>query len=215
MPIVVANSIAVANRLDQLGWSLEQLLEVAGVMVAARNSCTENDPSSAPGWMSWKEGTRRLREIGRPMGLVKDDSDQLPSLIDHKRGLKFVVSNTDDMTGIEYGNPQNRSKKGPATERAVMANQGSIFDYIEAPQVVPLSRARRQPGMLISWYLCTYSEGDDIRAEFSCPVAVEGGFFRDFHERIILLGPDGPGKALIRRDPPDSDSEFDIPVSRK
>jgi hypothetical protein len=52
-----------------------------------------------------------------------------------------------------------------------------------------------------------------VRAELSCPISVEGGFFADFQERIVLVGPDdGDG---IRRRSPDDGPEFEIPVSRK
>ena len=139
MPIVVTKPIAVDNRLQQLGWELEQLLEVVNAMVAARAGCTDNDPASAPGWMSWKEGTRRMRELGRPMGLMKDDTDQVPSLMDIERKLRFLVSNTDDMTGLDnpFIQPQNRSKRGPAPERGVAKNQGYMFDNKDIPQVAP------------------------------------------------------------------------------
>src|SRR5262249_13461386 len=117
------NPVEVSNRLDQLGWTADELLEVAEAMVAARFSCTDNDPSSAPGWMSWKDGTRRLREIGTLKGLSKADVGQIPCVVDTDRKLKFSVSNTDDGTAIEDRVPQNQSKKGPGTEQAVDGNQ--------------------------------------------------------------------------------------------
>lgn len=210
------NTVEVTNRLDQLGWRREQLLEVVGAMVAARNGCTDNDPASAPGWMAWKEGTRRLREIGRPMGLEKDETDQIASVVDLQRGLRFSVSNTDDGTGIEDRIPQNRCKKGPATEKAVFGNQGFLFDPSDLPMVAaPISMFRKQPGVIASWYLCVYCDGDEIRAELSCPVASESGYFTNFVERIVLIGPSDDGGAAIRPNVPDDEPEFDIPVSRK
>ena len=215
-PIVRANPIEVANRLHQLGWRREQLLEIVGAMVAARNSCTENDPSSAPGWMAWKEGTRRLREIARPMGLEKDETGQIPSVIDLRRGLKFAVSNTDDGTGIEDRIPQNRSRKGPATDRVVCDNQGSLLRALDKTlDVVPISMARKQPGIIVCWYLCVYCQEDEVRAELSCPVSFESDYFTDFVERIVLIGPDGDGAIKVRRDTPEDGPEFDIPVSRR
>ena len=212
------NPVEVTNRLDEIGWRKDQLLEVVAAMVAARNSCTANDPSSAPGWMAWKEGIRRLREIGCPMGLERDETDQIPSVIDRERGIKFTVSNTDDCTGLEIADrvPQNRSKKGPATDRVVSDNQGSFLDVLDATaNVVPLSMARRQPGILVCWYVCAYSEGDEVRAELSCPTSCEGGFFSDFIERIVLIGPEGPDGAPVRRGTPEDGPEFDVPVVRK
>jgi hypothetical protein len=218
--IYLTNPIVVDNRLETLGWSREELLEVVGAMVSARRSCTENDPSSAPGWMAWKDGTRRLREIGRAKGLSKADFDQIPCVVDDMRRLRFSVCNTDDGTAVEGRTPQNRSKKGPGTERAATNNQGSLFDLFEALKeseasaIIPLSRIRPQPGIIVSWFLLTYCEGDEIRAELSCPIETEGGFFADFYERIVLVGPDDDGGGL-RRQLPDDGPEFDIPVVRK
>lgn len=211
-----STSIEVANRLEQLGWTREELLEVVDAMVASRNSCTDNDPSSAPGWMSWKDGTRRLREIARPKGLEKSEADQIPWAVDVERGIRFAVSNTDNGTGLPYPRqPQNRSKKGPATDRAISSNQGCLFDFDDMlGKVVPLSMAGRQPGIVVSWYLCVYAEGDEVRAELSCPAALEGGFFAGFLERIVLIGSD-PGDGITRRRDDDDGPEYEIPVTRK
>ncbi len=190
-------------------------------MVGARNGCTDNDPASAPGWMSWKDGSRRFREIGRSKGYAKDDADQIPWVVDVENGRRFAVSNTDDGTGVKGPGPQNRSRKGPATDRAVSENQGSFFDRFDDPEflkkVIPLSMKRGQPGIIISWYLCVYCEGDEVRAELSCPVGADGGFFSDFMERLVLIGDgdDGPGEELRKSDDGDDGTEFDIPVSRK
>jgi len=213
--IYIANPIEVDNRLDVLGWSRADLLEVVSAMVAARHSCTDNDPSSAPGWMSWKDGTRRLREIGRGKGLHKDEFDQIPCVFDAERRLRFSVSNTDDGTAVANRVPQNRSKKGPSTENAVIGNK-SLFDGLEEwfEKVTPISRARPQPGIIVSWFLLVYCEGDEVRAELACPVGVNGGFFADFHERIVLIGSDDGGGGIGGR-LPDDGPEFDIPVSRK
>jgi hypothetical protein len=177
--------IDVANRLDELGWTPDQLMDVVAAMVKARNDCTENDPLGAGGWMAWKAGTRLWREIGRPLGLEKDDADGIPSLIDRRRGLKFTVTNTDDGTALRDRIPQNNNKKGPGLGRIVQINQTSLFEIMDAPlKVVPISTIRKQPGIILCYHLCVYSNADDIRAELSCPVSVEGGYFIDFIERI-------------------------------
>jgi hypothetical protein len=213
--IYLANPIDVDNRLEILGWARSELLEVVGAMVAARHSCTDNDPTAAPGWMSWKDGTRRIREIGRAKGLHKDEFAQIPCVFDSKRKLRFSVSNTDDGTALEDRIPQNRSKKGPGTEGAANGNK-YLFDGLDgwSEKITPLSRMRPQPGIIVSWFLLVYCEGDDVRAELSCPIEVDGGFFADFHERIVLIGPDD-GSGGIGRRLPDEGPEFDIPVSRK
>ena len=91
---VVKNPIQVTNRLAELGWAVDELLEVVSAMVGARGSCTENHPASAAGWMSWAEGIRRLREIALPKGLVRADTDGIPWTANKKRGVRFAVQNT-------------------------------------------------------------------------------------------------------------------------
>lgn len=219
MPAIIrSNPIEVNNRLAQIGFTLEEMLEVVDAMVAGRNSCTENDPLGSPGWSAYKDGTRRLREIARPKGWEKDDSDQFPWILNRELGIRIGVCNTDDGTGCEDKTPQNRNKKGVAADKSVEGNQqGSFFDHLESPKVIPISLAKKQPGMMVTWYVCVYCEGDERRAELSCPVEMEGGFFADFVERIILIGPDDPPAGVKRRKSDDSGDggEFDIPVKRK
>lgn len=215
---ILIKPIEVRNRLAEIGFTVEELLEVVAAMVAARNSCTENNPASAPGWMAWSEGCRRLREVGIPKGWRRDETGQIPSIVDEGRGLRLTVCNTDDGTCREGRTPQNRTKKGPATDRIADGNQGWLFDPTEAPKVSPFARSKRQPGATAVYYLCVYHEGDDVRAELSCPSEVDAGFFSDFVEQIYLLGDDGgPGDGgVARRDePPGDGGEFEIPVTRK
>jgi hypothetical protein len=213
--LIVKNPIRVTNRIADLGWNLDDLLEVVSAMVGARNSCTDNHPASAPGWFAWAEGIRRMREFGLPKGLIRADTDGIPWTLDKARGIRFAVANTDDATCIENRIPQNRSKKGPGTDRAIERNQTSLFEHFPERSVIPISRVRSHPGIIVSWYLCVYCVGDVVHAELSCPVETDAGFFADFAERIFLLGgeaADGFGK---RKDDDGGDSEFEINVTRK
>jgi hypothetical protein len=165
-------------------------------------------------------GTRRLREVKRSQkGWTKDDTDQIASVLNADLGIRIAVANTDDGTGMDDPTrfPQNRSKKGAATDRAVQVNQqGSFMSVLdESLKVVPL-RPTQKAKIATTWYLCVYSEGDAHRAELSRPVGLDGGFFTDFEERILidLQRPDeGPAR---KRNTKDGDgSDFDIPVKRK
>ncbi len=210
---LLTNPIEVGNRLDELGLTREDLLEVVESMVAARNSCTENDPPSAPGFKSWSDGTRRLREIGAPLGWERNNDDYVCSIYHDKRGIKIAVCNTDDGTGIEMGQPQNRSKKGAATDRIICSNQSLFTNVLEdSKNVVQLPSG----SSVVYWYLCVYCEGDVVRAELSCPSECDGGFFKSFMERIILIGGgEDDGGLRVRRDTPDGDAGFEINVTRK
>jgi hypothetical protein len=193
-------------------------------MVAARAECTDNDPPSAPGWSSWRHGTRRAREIFRSGVWLKDDTDQLPTIVNHSIGMRIAVANTDDGTGIVTGGmfPQNRSKKGAATDRAVDLTQSSLFGEAgeSDDKVVKFQPRDTHSASMATFYVCVFNEGEEVRAEFSCPVRAVNGFFVGFSERIVLVGPgEWPpmGKTTIKRDDDtgNDSSDYDIPVRRK
>jgi hypothetical protein len=167
--------------------------------------------------MAWKEGTRRMREIGRKRGLENTNEDQIPWLTDKSAGRRFSVVNTDDATGYKHRLPQNRNRKGAATDRVVAENEAMLFDEAEIPELMkPLTLARPPSEFFQSWYLCVHADGDSVAAELSCPVAIEGGYFVGFHERIVLIAPGTDGPDVFRRADIDDDEEaFDIPVSKK
>jgi hypothetical protein len=223
---IYKSPIEVDGRLSELRVTREQLLEVVQAMVAAKAACTDNDPPSAPGWSSWRHGIRRSREVLRPDGWLKDDTDQLSCIVNHNLGMRIGVANTDDATGDESPSavPQNRSKKGAATDRSIDGTQQSLFGPSAGKaaeddgKIIRFMPRARHSNSYVTYYVCTFNEGDVVRAEFSCPIAVENGFFNGFSERIILVGPgDWPPAAKVKRDDPASGggSEFDIPVRRK
>lgn len=214
---LVKNPIEVGNRLNELfGLRREDLLEVVEAMVSAKNSCTDNDPPSAPGFKAWSDGTRRLREIGLPKGWERNNDDFVCSIFDAKRGIKIAVCNTDGGTGWETSQPQNRNKKGAATDRAVSSNKQSLFNDMleEVDKVVQLNA---EVTGITHWYLCVFCDGDVVLAELSCPSDVENGFFKGFSERIILIGGENEGGGVrLRKNSPDGgDSELEIKVTRR
>ena len=214
--------VDVGNRLDKLfRLTKEQFLEIVEAMVRAKADCTPNDPPGSRGWSAYKMGTRRLREITLiEKGWEKDDTDQIPGVINKSLGVRIVVANTDDATGVEEDgrNPQNRSQKGAATDRVVHANQLSFIKALDdSLKVVPLKKASAPSGPMITWYVCTYGEGEEFRAEISCPKVIEDGYFADFYERIFLTHDEGGGGGeIVRRSGDGGDGpDFEIPVTRK
>lgn len=222
MPAIFKAPVEVANRLAERGTSKELMLAVLDAMVAAKNECTDNDPSGSRGWRAWQMGTRRNREVH--VGIEdwqKDDTDQIPSIVSKKRGLRIVVCNTDDGTCIDGSEPQNCSKKGVGNEKAVDANQGSLFTEAE------LTALRKKPdesvvalkpaaGSEVTFYFCAHIQGGEVRAELSCPVSFDGGFFGKFVERIYIVGGDTPPDESAKKKPPgDGESDYEIPVKLK
>lgn len=220
--LVVVEPLEVENELEKIGLSATQVLEIVHAMAAARADATENDPPGAAGWSAWRMGIRRAREVTihdkRFPNWERDETGQVSSVVNRKIGVRLLVSNTDDGTGIDAEDryPQNRSKKGAATDGIVQGNQG-VFEFMEkASNVVAFPKVADDGQDIASWYLCVYSLADELRAELSCPVGIEGGFFTKFRKRIIILGGGGTGIDPVTRKKSDGEVvEFDIPVARK
>lgn len=220
--VIVTKPLEVENELEKIGISGEQALEIVHAMAGARADATENDPPGAAGWSAWRMGIRRSREVTihdkRFPDWERDETGQVSSVVNRKLGIRLLVSNTDDGTGIEAQDryPQNRSKKGAATDRIVLSNQG-VFEFMEqAANVVAFPKAADAELGIVSWYVCVYSDGDELRAEVSCPIGIDGGFFTGFSKRIIILGGDGSGIDPVKSKKPDGEVvEFDIRVARK
>ena len=217
--ILVKEPVQVESRLQQLGLTKEILLEVVGAMVSERNSCTDNEPACAPGMKSWIGGTRRLREILLPKGWIKDDFGQVPSAVNPDLGIKVAVCNTDDGTGLEDRSPQNRSRKGAMGDAIVSNNHQQLFSFVNDASlkgnVVPFAAVELRSSPIF-WYLCVFAEGEIVRAELSCPISSESGYFSNFLERIMILDVDGfNGDGAKKHDSPSDDGGYEITISRK
>lgn len=206
----------VAGNLNKLGTSIDKLRVVIEAVATARASVTPNDPAGARGYLGWQMGTRRLREVHAGLdGWEKDDTDQVPTIRNEFLGIRIAILNTDDGTCIEKSMPKNRSKKGPATDNAVDINQGTFLDVLEESitKVTPI-RAKA-PNTCLTYYLCVYQEGDDVRGELSLATQTSSGYLVDFSERTFVLGGESGDPDHITRKSDSDDSEFNIPVSRK
>jgi len=204
----------VANRLSQkFGVTKERLVEVVYQGVAGRNECTPHHPASMSGIRCWGDATRALRDLFLPLdGWKADNTDNIASVVNHKRKVKIAVTNATNATGIEWGHPQPIREKGDGAQRAVFGNQTVLptilDDGLNAAQVVASE----------FWYLCIFCGCEMVRAEILCPILDADGLFKDFHERIALIGEGEDDDGFrIRREPenPDGDSGFDIQVTRK
>lgn len=188
-PSIVAEPLLVAQRIrEKFGWVLADFYEVIDAMVAARNSCTENDVPAARGTRAYLDGTRRLREMGRKHdGWELNEEGGLCGIMNEARGIKLLVCNTDEDTGLPGGLPQNRNRKGAATSTAISGQQLLLSEILREADYGEHS------GLKI-WYLFVYSDGHDtVRAELACPMGTQSGYFEDFAERIIIQGQEGPG----------------------
>jgi hypothetical protein len=96
--IVYAHPYEVDERLQRLGTSREEWIEVVKACVAARGDTTDNDPQSAGGQMAWIFGTRMMRQLLRPRGLEKEVLKGVECVADRRRKIRFAVVSTDEGT---------------------------------------------------------------------------------------------------------------------
>jgi hypothetical protein len=217
--ILLTEPTVVGNRLEQLGLTREIMISGIDAMVGGRASCTLNDAPSAPGYMSWNYGTRRMREELIPLGWERSEEGQLSSVYNRKLNIKLIVCNTDEGTGLPDRAPAQRSKKGLATELAVYGNQVLVQqNFMPALEPTMSWVPRRAGDQPVCWYLCVCDMGSFIRAELSCPVSIEDGYFTGFIERLVLIGPNDDydsGVRVISDSPSGGGDGLEINVTRK
>lgn len=217
-PKIFTDHIEANNRLLELGLNNSQVIAVVEAMTTARVNCTENHPSSAPGLLSWIEGTARLREETICNGWERKDIDQVPNVVNHDTKVRLAVMNTDDNTGLIERTPQPTSKKGSATKRATNSNQREFADDFPDFGEATINTCQHQADGLIQWYIMVYADSNLVRAEVSCPISLVDGRFNAFSERIIIsVDYDKGGREPVRKTtPPTSNkSEFEVSVKRK
>ncbi len=212
-PLFVEAPFEVTNELEALGLDREGLLDTVARIVAARNNCTDNDVPAARGSQAYFTGTRVLRDIYCRNGWDKCEDGGMSCIFHKKRMIKVVMVNTDDCTGLDFDSlPQNRNRKGPRTDQAVSINQMWLQGFED--NIIQINPNQSD---LQHWFLCVYAEDEVVRAELSYPKSFKGGFFTDFHKRIILLGADDGGNRpdKMRDYTPPDDIDFEISVTRK
>jgi hypothetical protein len=218
---VRVHSYDVRQRLEEFGLTLEILLDAVRAVVAAHANCTENDPPAARLWDGWRMGTRRLRELLRPLGWEKDDADTFSVIINHQAKMRIVVVNSAEGTGLVPGVPLNLTKKGPRSREAADTNAQLVLNLADFREEYDRHRRMAEAVKYATWGLCIFADADEVRAELSQAIAFRRGFAVAWEERIILIGDGKPPYAKIIIAPDDGGSddglspEFPIEIRRR
>lgn len=175
---VLQDQVEVTSRLHELGLKKAELLDVVRAAVGGRRNATPFDPLSAGGQFAWIYGTRQLRAIYVPKGWKASRTDNIESVFDPVTGIKIIYQSA-ERAGDPLHDPLAISKKGAGAARGVELGQGELWPEMREPEVLEQ--------MAANWYLFVYADGDDVRAELSYPIAIEGEQFFGFNERILLV----------------------------
>lgn len=203
---IVKEPLSIAQRLADFGTTLDEWRHVVRVAVNARREILRVHPPGSDSSYAYIQGTGAIRQLLMPKGWEMEAINGVCATFDPQQGIRIIFQNADSAC-IEGRDPRSVNDKGAASERAVSSSCGFLFPYMEEEQ-----RKRQNASV---WYLFVHANGDDVRAELSCPKAIIDGQFEDFHERIFLIQHgewDGPSVLKSDISPP---GQYEVAVTRK
>lgn len=196
----------VDSRLVDFGVTKAELMTVVHAAAGGRADTVLHDPITAGGLFAYIYGTRALRDVLAPKGWKIDRTDNIESIYNRDTGVRIIFQNTDSAADM-LRDPKALSGKGAASERVVDLAQKNIFPEFDEEDMQRVNKT--------VWFFCVAVNGERVQAELSCPLAVEGGQFSGFAERIFILSDD---EWLGPRANDDSDlqgEEFEVNITRK
>ncbi len=208
--------VEATDRLNYLGLNADILLQAVEFGLGYLTECTNHDPPSGRGIITWMKTTRMLRDLLIPHGWTKENSQNYATTVHPSKGWAIAVSQGDSRTGNPDMTPATRAEKGPATEKVVSVNQSGFASISADPN---WRSPERQ-----TWILLLYQDedADEVRAELSLPVVMNPeGYITEWSERIMLSSPDSRlgadlNPAALGGGSADDDSgDIDIPVELK
>jgi hypothetical protein len=198
-----------AERLADLGLTLEVFDTAAREHLAAYFACTRHHPPTFPPTAAWAEGNRSVRDQLVPRWTAKNERNQ-PLVINDDKTLAITALSGDEKTGTDE-TPSTRSPKGRATAEAVQINNEraqSQFPFME--DAVAVMEASKEPGRTL-WIFLVHRDlkNRELRSELSRPLEMsEDGYIDKWGDRIIFPAiPFDFGDADFNQDNPNSGNE--------
>lgn len=202
----------VESRLAKFGVTIDELKEVANLVLAARNESVSADPLNAKGQLSYIYGTRFLRFLFCNKGWEIQRNENIESVRNPMTGERIIYQNV-DVACHKFFSPKAISGKGAASSRIIDSAQGSLFGDTMPPEVVPLSRIHSLNSLV--WYFCVSFKDDAVFCELSLPSSIDTGNFNNlFIERIFIQNDNDDETLKVKFDgePP---VEFEPVILRK
>jgi len=179
---VCSNTEAAVSKLNLLGLTAEIVTEIVKRSQLARSNATDNHPNNTGGTFAWHEAVCAKRDLLKPLGWTKQDTNNKALTISPDLTIALDVSGGTKDTGIEQGFPQTRNPKGKQTRKLVNFNQGQLFEFNNV--------GNESVDDFQTWVLLYYFDQTngkkEIRYELSLPVSMEQDRIIGWHERIIF-----------------------------
>jgi hypothetical protein len=209
-PIIKSSVRDITDALTDMGLTIDILIDASLRGETARDSCTANDPPSAPGFYAWSGTVRGLRDILIPLGWRRNDDVNYSRVVNEDLNIAIAVVTGDEGTGNPAVSPKTKYPKGPATQAAVNTNQGSLFPAAEILQPETESNNR-----WITWMLLRKRAGDTVFAELSLPSLMSKDGQVERWETRIILEPMTFEPPLFDADDDSGEPPIDVLVRRR
>ena len=190
---VVTDESEVQAALQERGLTLAILCGALEAGAAAAALCTPHHPPIYRGLTRWGEIVRSLRDQLGPAGWYPDDANNFSTVVRDDGALAIAVASGNADTGKADGHPTTQHAKGPVMHQCIETNLCLPFDP-------PPQDQSAQPPI---WLLLHHRAGDELRAELSFPLDIDGsGFVTASGTRIILPSLDlGPSPLTLHAEP--------------
>ncbi len=214
--IIRQRVIEVVSSLSALeGLTVEALRDALLAGETARDGCTANHPSNAPGFYAWSAGVCSLREQLSAAGWTRAEEDGLPLILSPSGGIAIALETGDDGTGLADRIPKTKYTRGPATVAVVVRNknQSELWESDKEEVTVPNPTCQ-------TWFLLRRRIEETILSELSLPDAIGvDGRVESWIERIILppisLDPSSGGILPLAPTGGGDSGDIDVRVHRR
>lgn len=172
----------VADKLAELGLSMDVLEDAVWTGESYRSGCTANDPKSMPGFIAWGRAMRCLREHLLPQGWERHEISNLPLVVNRKSRIAIAVSSGDEATGNAYLVARTKNRKGKAAKAMVTSAYHQLSLFPNGSDVT-----RKKPEGFQIWYLLFSRQENMANYQLSLPKRMEEGKpIHDWAETIFF-----------------------------
>lgn len=220
--IIISEPIQVEQRLRELQSTLsgELLLSALEAGMADQARTTENHPATYRGSVMYGESTCRLRELGLPLGWIRESTKNFETLVAPDGRMAIVVASGDEWTGTASvaRQPTTRHGKGLVTRRVVYRNRQAALEFVNSAEQtnaeVFAPDDDGQDKYQLTWFLLHCLVDGELRSELSHPTKIdEAGKITAWSERLILGRIPGSPEVMPR--PEDEPVEPIVEVRRR
>ena len=198
----------VTNALHELGLTEQIIVDAVLDGESERDFCSPHHPKTMPGYVSWGNTIRALRDSLVIFGWTAREDRNYPTVVNEEGTVAVAVATGDEGTGRAGLFPNVKNSKGSVTKGVVLVNQTSLFEHLPDFQNAPEAKC-------MTWLLLRQRDGDRLYFELSLPARMKNGFILEWDTRIIFGPQDIDGDAILRPNSDDAEHAVEVRVVRK